>query len=31
MRPGGRAGDEMRKERLTRAYTCHAEGSVLVE
>ena len=31
MRPSGRACDEMRKVVLTRAYTCHAEGSVLVE
>lgn len=31
MRPSGRACDEMREVRLTRAYTCHAEGSVLVE
>ena len=31
MRHSGRAGDEMREVRLTRAYTCHAEGSVLVE
>ncbi len=31
MRPSGRACNEMREVRLTRAYTCHAEGSVLVE
>ena len=31
MRPSGRARDEMREVRLTRAYTRHAEGSVLVE
>lgn len=31
MRASGRASDEMREVRLTRAYTCHAEGSVLVE
>ena len=31
MRPSGRASDEMREVRLSRAYTCHAEGSVLVE
>ena len=31
MRPSGRARDEMREVRLTRAYTHHAEGSVLVE
>jgi len=31
MRPSGRAPDEMRTIRLTRNYTKHAEGSVLVE
>ena len=31
MRPSGRAPDEMRHVRLTRHYTKHAEGSVLVE
>ena len=31
MRSSGRASDEMREVRLTRAYTCHAEGSALVE
>ena len=31
MRPSGRAHDELRKIRLTRHYTMHAEGSVLVE
>lgn len=31
MRPSGRAPDEIRKVVLTRAYTRHAEGSVLVE
>lgn len=31
MRQSGRGSDEMREVRLTRAYTCHAEGSVLVE
>ena len=31
MRPSGRKGDELRKISLTRQYTCHAEGSVLVE
>jgi len=31
MRPDGRANDELRKVVLTRNYTCHAEGSVLVE
>jgi len=31
MRPSGRAPDELRKVRLTRSYTKHAEGAVLVE
>jgi ribonuclease PH len=31
MRPSGRAPDELRAVRLTRHYTRHAEGSVLVE
>ena len=31
MRPSGRAPDELRPIRLTREYTRHAEGSVLVE
>jgi len=31
MRPSGRAPDELRDIRLTRRYTKHAEGSVLVE
>ena len=31
MRPSGRATDEMRKISFTRDFTCHAEGSVLVE
>jgi len=31
MRPSGRAPDQMREIRLTRNYTKHAEGSVLVE
>ncbi|MDX1609260.1 MAG: ribonuclease PH [Halofilum sp. (in: g-proteobacteria)] len=31
MRPSGRAPDELREVRLTRNYTKHAEGSVLVE
>lgn len=31
MRPSGRKQDELRDIRLTRSYTCHAEGSVLVE
>ncbi|NDH51859.1 MAG: ribonuclease PH [Betaproteobacteria bacterium] len=30
-RSGGRAADQMRSVRLTRGYTVHAEGSVLVE
>ena len=31
MRGNGRADDELRQVRLTRRYTVHAEGSVLVE
>jgi ribonuclease PH len=31
MRPSNRAPDEMRQIRITRNYTMHAEGSVLVE
>jgi ribonuclease PH len=31
MRPSGRAVDELRNVRFTRAFTRHAEGSVLVE
>ena len=31
MRPSGRASDELRNVRITRAFTRHAEGSVLVE
>ena len=31
MRPSGRAQDQMRDIRLTRSFTKHAEGSVLVE
>jgi len=31
MRPSGRAPDELRPVQLTGHYTCHAEGSVLVE
>ncbi len=31
MRPSGRAPDELRPIRLTRRYTKHAEGSVLIE
>ncbi|EDY86216.1 ribonuclease PH [gamma proteobacterium HTCC5015] len=30
-RPSGRQADQLRDVRLTRQYTCHAEGSVLVE
>ncbi|MEY8112189.1 ribonuclease PH, partial [Burkholderia cenocepacia] len=30
-RPSGRRADELRKVALTRHYTKHAEGSVLVE
>ena len=30
-RPSGRAANEMREVVFTRKYTCHAEGSVLVE
>jgi ribonuclease PH len=31
MRPSGRAPDQLREIKLTRDYTCHAEGSVLIE
>lgn len=31
MRPSGRAADELREVKITRNYTKHAEGSVLVE
>lgn len=31
MRPSGRAADDLRKVIITRQYTMHAEGSVLVE
>ncbi len=31
MRPSGRANDELRPIRITRNYTRHAEGSVLIE
>jgi ribonuclease PH len=31
MRPSGRAADELRPIRITRRYTKHAEGSVLIE
>lgn len=30
-RPSGRAADELRPVKITRQYTCHAEGSVLIE
>jgi ribonuclease PH len=30
-RPSGRAHDELRPIKITREFTCHAEGSVLVE
>ena len=30
-RPSGRKPDELRVIRITRRYTCHAEGSVLIE
>ena len=30
-RPSGRKPDELRVIRITRGYTCHAEGSVLIE
>lgn len=30
-RPSGRSADQMREVRITRNFTCHAEGSVLVE
>jgi ribonuclease PH len=31
LRPGGRAPDQLREVRITRRYTKHAEGSVLIE
>ena len=31
MRPSGRAPDELRAVRITRRFTRHAEGSVLIE
>ncbi|RCU51062.1 MULTISPECIES: ribonuclease PH [Corallincola] len=31
MRPSGRTTDQVRPIKITRNYTCHAEGSVLVE
>ncbi len=30
-RPSGRSNDQMRDVRITRNFTCHAEGSVLIE
>jgi ribonuclease PH len=30
-RPSGRAPDQLRDIRITRNFTCHAEGSVLIE
>jgi ribonuclease PH len=30
-RPSGRQPDQLREIRITRSYTCHAEGSVLIE
>ncbi len=30
-RPSGRMPDQLREVKITRGYTCHAEGSVLVE
>lgn len=31
MRPSGRTPDQLREIRITREFTCHAEGSVLIE
>lgn len=31
IRPSGRAADQLREVKITRNFTCHAEGSVLVE
>lgn len=31
MRPSGRSANQLRAVRITRNYTCHAEGSVLIE
>ena len=31
LRPSGRAVDQLRAIRITRQYTKHAEGSVLIE
>ena len=30
-RPSGRRPEQLRQVKITRDYTCHAEGSVLVE
>jgi len=31
MRPGGRTAGQIRPITITRNFTCHAEGSVLIE
>ncbi|MCE1172467.1 MAG: ribonuclease PH, partial [Azovibrio sp.] len=31
MRPSQRAADQLRPVKITRQFTCHAEGSVLIE
>ena len=31
VRSGGRAADQLRPVRITRGFTIHAEGSVLIE
>ncbi|MGB1800171.1 MAG: ribonuclease PH, partial [Gammaproteobacteria bacterium] len=31
MRPSGRQPDQLRSVKITRNFTCHAEGSVLIE
>ena len=31
MRPSQRLADQLRPLKITRAFTCHAEGSVLIE
>lgn len=31
MRPSGRSADQLRPIKITREFTCHAEGSVLIE
>ena len=30
-RPSGRAANQLREIKITRNFTCHAEGSVMVE